>query len=175
MALTAEQTRRGLIMKWIDVKVKLPEHNSSCLVTDGATVSLAIFHNDFFLDLTTLGCANCGCDKCILTNESSNITHWMETPEPPPKTAIFGSIHPSLALNIFMGILRKGKVYVSEDYKNAQASMIAWLATLTAEQQNEIEKKMPSHIMTSYQADDLNNPDVKKWMFDYYMQQTARE
>lgn len=89
-----------------------------------------------------------------------------------------------------MKTLRNGGEYVSDKYNDLleaesranaervlkrkndrlQNNFIIWEDSLTAEQRKEIENKLPTHVLISYQAHGIDHPEVKKWYFDYYMQ-----
>ena len=92
-------------------------------------------------------------------------------------------------LNFLMGLLRSGSKYVSEGYRNQQDAMIlemarrgrakqesllnaqyeAWAAALTDEQKINVENKMPTHLIVLYRTYGVNNAEIRKWLFDYYL------
>jgi hypothetical protein len=94
-------------------------------------------------------------------------------------------------INFLMGLLRASHMYVSEGFKNEQEAMIlemarrasekkenllkakfeAWETDLNDEERKEIEKKLPTHLMVVHRAHGVSNVEVRKWMFNYYLQQ----
>jgi hypothetical protein len=92
-------------------------------------------------------------------------------------------------INFLMGLMWKGQSYVSEGFKNEQDATIeemarrsrvkkenvakakfeVWEEGLSDEERNEIEKKLPTHLIVLHRAHGVNNAEVKKWMFDYYL------
>jgi len=93
-------------------------------------------------------------------------------------------------INFLMGLLWKGQSYVSEGFKNEQDATIAemakrgevkrknlleakfgaWEAGLSEEDRIEIEKKLPVHLMALYRAHGISNAEVRRWMFNYYLE-----
>jgi len=93
-------------------------------------------------------------------------------------------------INFLMGLLRSGHSYVSEGFKNEQDATIlemarrskakqetllnakfeAWIDTLDDDQKKKVEEKMPTHLMVVYRAHSISNPDLRTWLFDYFLQ-----
>jgi hypothetical protein len=96
-------------------------------------------------------------------------------------------------INFLMGLLRSGHSYVSEGFKNEQEAaisemakraegkrkklleekFIAWEESLNEEQRRQIETKLPTSFMILYRAHGIENPEVKKWLFDHFIQTSA--
>ncbi|MFZ3068678.1 MAG: hypothetical protein WA253_11075 [Gammaproteobacteria bacterium] len=96
-------------------------------------------------------------------------------------------------INFLMGLLRSGHSYVSEGFKNEQEAAIsemakraegkrkklleekfvAWEESLNEEQRKQIEAKLPTSFMVLYRAHGVGHPDVKKWLFDHFIQTSA--
>jgi len=93
-------------------------------------------------------------------------------------------------INFLMGLLRAGHTYVSEAYKNEQQAAIkemarranekresllkskfeAWEALLNDEQRKNIETEMPTNVIVLNRVHGVSNPDVRNWMFNYYLE-----
>lgn len=95
-------------------------------------------------------------------------------------------------INFLMGLLWKGQSYVSEGFRNEQEATItemarrartaekresllkekfeAWEAELSNEERNEIEKRLPTHLMVLNRSYGIINPEVKNWYWDYFIQ-----
>jgi hypothetical protein len=59
---------------WINVKDKLPEENTLCLITDGESPNIAAYNNGNFSE------------PWLITDLNFKIvTHWIEIPSPPIK------------------------------------------------------------------------------------------
>jgi hypothetical protein len=92
-------------------------------------------------------------------------------------------------INFLMGLLRSGHSYVSESFKSEQETMIlemakraegkrkslleanfiAWEINLSEEEKIDIIKKLPTHLMVLHRIHGINNPEVKNWLFSYYL------
>jgi hypothetical protein len=93
-------------------------------------------------------------------------------------------------INFLMGLLRSGHLYVSEGYKNEQESMIAemarraavkresllnqkfeaWAGELSNEERKSVLDKLPTSLLVLEKTYGLSHQEIKKWYFDYYMQ-----
>ncbi len=95
-------------------------------------------------------------------------------------------------IEFLMGILRKGGKYISTAYINEDDAAIlemarrasekqenllkakfeAWEAGLSDDERKEIEKKLPTYLMVLHRAHGVSSAEVRKWLFDYYLQVT---
>lgn len=93
-------------------------------------------------------------------------------------------------IDFLMGLFRKGNKYSSEAYLNDDEAMIlemarraeekrknllnqkfeVWEGNLSDEERKEIESKLPTHLMVLHRTYGVSNEEVRKWMFDYFMQ-----
>lgn len=98
-------------------------------------------------------------------------------------------------INYLMGLLRKGQSYVSETYRNEQEAIIsemasraeqkrkklleekfmAWETSLEHEDRKKILTKLPPTLMVLERTYGTNNLEVKKWFFDYFLQNVKEE
>lgn len=92
-------------------------------------------------------------------------------------------------INFLMGLLRSGHSYVSEGFKNEHEAMIeemarrseakrkkrleakfeTWIENLTDDQKRDIENKLPTHLMVLQRAYGFDNPEIRNWCFEYFM------
>lgn len=93
-------------------------------------------------------------------------------------------------INFLMGLLRSGHLYVSEGFKNEQeativemarraetkrknvleAKFVAWESSLGNNERKEIENKLPTQLMVLHRVHGIAQPDVRRWLFDYFIQ-----
>lgn len=93
-------------------------------------------------------------------------------------------------LNFLMGLLRAGQSYVSEGYRNEQEAIISemarraedrrkklldekflsWEAALNDEERKDLVRKIPTGLRALYFAHGISNPDIKNWLFNYFIQ-----
>ena len=93
-------------------------------------------------------------------------------------------------INFLMGLLWKGRTYVSEGYKNQQEAMIseiarraevkrkklieekfvAWEASLDDNDRKIILSKLPTSLMVLEKTYGISNERIKSWYFDYFIQ-----
>ena len=93
-------------------------------------------------------------------------------------------------LNFLIGLLRAGQSYVSEGYRNEQEAIISemarraedrrkklldekflsWEAALSDEERKDLGRKIPTGLRALYLAHSISNPDIKNWLFNYFIQ-----
>ena len=98
-------------------------------------------------------------------------------------------------LNFLMGLLRVGQSYVSEGFRNEQEAIISemarraegrrknlleerflsWEAGLSGDDRKAIDHKLPTQLMVLNRTHGISNPEVKNWLFNYFIQQDKLE
>jgi hypothetical protein len=91
-------------------------------------------------------------------------------------------------INMLMGLFRAGQTYTSGNYRTEQEQLIklmveraekrkkalfdeklmAWIDTLTENEERKITAKMPTHLTVLYHAHNIKNPEVKNWISENY-------
>jgi predicted transcriptional regulator len=98
-------------------------------------------------------------------------------------------------INFLMGLLRSCHSYVSEGFKNEQEAIIsemarraegkrkkllegkfsAWEDALSDEERKKITNKLPPQLMVLHHAHGASNLEIRKWLFNYYLQHAISE